>query len=392
MYFIFPERYIWGIEQYRIVLILNVILIIIVFMTHRRLVLFDERYSILMACLTGSFFLSAILAQVDSRFALDGAFLFAKGFAFWIILKNILNHNHQNLDKFLWISLASLSLLALWGIQQYLLGNIRLENFGGPQISGSNQIASAFVWAVPIAYYKFIHDTGRKKAISAICLSVLLAAIVCTQSRQAFLAVVFYVVALFLTSRKKMLFVSLVVLIGLLALPLIPTGYWQRMQTIGEYQEEASAAGRLDTWSTALRIFSDYPMFGVGSDNFTLIAPRYARPGQIIRVTHNTYFQILTEEGLVGLTFFILLVISAMLGLYRCYRKYRSEDDPIAWHALAMGMSLAGVLVCCIFQNKADHEFLYWPIAVAAALETISRSRSLQNNQAMKISMTETTP
>jgi len=50
-------------------------------------------------------------------------------------------------------------------------------------------------------------------------------------------------------------------------------------------------------------------------------------------------------------------------------------------YAAIAQMSLIGLLVICMFQNKAEHEFLYWPIAVIAALSSPTLLASLSYQQ-----------
>lgn len=374
MYFFYPEKYIWGIEEYRIVLLMNTALIVAVLIRYRTLNIYNDLYSVLMILLAGSFLLSAIYAKIDSRIAMDGAMQFIKALVFWIMLKNILAKDARNIELFFWVGMVSLSLLALWGVQQYHLGNIRLEDFGGPQIEGSNQLASAFIWGLPIAYYKAFGETGWKRYACFGCLIILLMGVIFTESRQAFLALVLYGVCFFIVTRKKMFFITAVLVAALAVLPFVPSSYWDRMGSIGEYSHDASASGRLEMWSAAVEIFADYPVLGVGPDNFILIARYYVGLGQHVRVTHNTIMQILSEQGVLGISIFCILIFYTLRGLWRISREqaeYPSQSDSLSNYSLAMLMSLAGVLVCSLFQNKADHEFLYWPAAVAAALESL---------------------
>ncbi len=374
MYFFYPEKYIWGIEEYRIVLLLNVALLIAVLIRYKTLSIYNDRYSVLMILLAGSFFLSAIYATMDSRIAMDGAMQFIKAVVFWILLKNILAKDIRNVDLFLWACMVSLSLLALWGVQQYYLGNTRLEDFGGPQIEGSNQLASAFIWGLPIAYYKAFGEAGWKRYVCFGCLIILLMGIIFTESRQAFLALVFYGVCFFVVTRKKMFYVTATLVAALTVLPFVPSSYWDRMGSIGEYSQDGSASGRLEMWSAAGEIFADNPVLGVGPDNFILIARYYVGLGQHVRVTHNTIMQILSEQGVLGISILCILIFYTLRGLWRLSREkaeHALQSDPLSYYSLAMLMSLAGVLVCSMFQNKADHEFLYWPAAVAAALESM---------------------
>jgi len=382
IYFIYPEKYIWGIQEYRIVFILNISLIIAIIIKYKKISICDDRYSIFMFLLAGSYFLSMLYAKGDSEIAWNAGMVFWKAVVLWVMIKNILSKDILNVDLFLWTCMVSLCILSMWGIEQYLHGNVRLENFGGSQVRGSNQIASAFIWGLPVAYFKTVSESGYKRYVGFVCLIVLILGIIFTESRQAFLALFFYVCCLFIVTRRKLFYVTTVFVITLFIIPFVPSSYWDRVESIGRYSEDSSALGRIEMWTIALDMFTDSPVLGVGPDNFVVIAHKYAGFGQRIRVTHNTFLQILSELGMLGITIFCVLMSYTLISLWRISKVETVKLSPsnyIQSYSMAMFMSLVGVLICCIFQNKADHEFIYWPAAVASALVSI-RQRIFDKN------------
>lgn len=382
IYFTYPEKYIWGIEEYRVVFLLNIVLLVSVLYVYKHITVFGDKYSIVLFLFTLSILISAIFAEVNNSIAMDYAINFLKLFVFWVLFKTVLS-DLKKVELFYWVSLFSLTFLASWGVQQYVLGNIRLEDFGGGQISGSNQLASALVWGLPIAYFMLLYSNNKKKKLLAgICLGILICGIICTESRQTFLALLFYVVYIFLTSNRKIILATAVSLLVIVGLNFVPSTYSDRMATIQDYEEDSSAIGRLEIWKAAVDVWRDYPLLGVGGRNLYLIADRYTSH---VRVTHNTFFQILSEEGLVGILLFASLMGLAVLNLSKMIKKYRppSANEEIYHYASIARLSLFGVLVCCFFQNKAEHEFLYWPIAVLVALETIEKNIKQPEQESM---------
>ncbi len=267
------------------------------------------------------------------------------------------------------MSLLSVTLLSGWGIEQYLRGNIRLEGFGGGQIVGSNQIAAAMVWAVPIAFFFMLKHKGYLRLFCLACLIILLGGIVCTQSRQAIVALVFCLPFYFKYVKNKTGFIIGGTLLIILSMSFVPAEFYQRMETINNYEEDGSAQGRLEQWRGAYQMFLDYPLLGVGGKNYYYLAHNYVdRP----RVTHNTYFQILSEEGFVGITIFLTLMVASLLRAKKLMKQSLAGEisQNIFYYAAIAQLSLIGLLVICMFQNKAEHEYLYWPIAVIAALSS----------------------
>lgn len=373
IYFVYPEKYIWGIENYRIVLILNVLLMFMIFYHYKHIKIFDDIFSILMLAFLLSFFISSQFALVDYSYAMTKTGLFLKLLLFFLMLKTSLN-TIANLKLFYMGCLFSLTFLAAWGVQQYLLGNIRLEGFGGGQIEGSNQLASALVWALPMGYYFMVHAKSKyQQMLYFFCSFTLLIGIICTESRQAFLALLFYGIIIFMASKRKMLFSILFFIIVLMGSTLVPETYWERMETIQNYEEDASATGRLEIWSYAYKLWTQNPILGIGPGNFKKNSPDFF--GQE-RVTHNTYFQILSELGLVGFCLFSLIMFLTILALGRIIIQFRNdtgENSEISSIALMARLGLMGLLICCLFQNKASHEFLYFSSAAAASLNHLGK-------------------
>ena len=368
IYFLYPETYIWGIKEYRIVFILNILLALFLFLKKELINPFQDNLAKLFFFFFVSVTISAFAAKGSKDLSLDYAFLFSKVYLFWVLLRSCLS-SEKNINIFYWVSLLSVTLLSGWGIEQYLRGNIRLEGFGGGQIVGSNQIAAAMVWAVPIAFFFIIKHKGNLRLFCIFCLIILLGGIVCTQSRQAIVALVLCLPFYFKYVKNKGGLVVGGILLAIIAVNLVPPEFYQRMETIQSYEEDASAQGRLEQWSGAYRMFLDYPLLGVGGKNYYYLAHKYV---DYPRVTHNTYFQILSEEGFVGISIFLTLMVAALLRAKKLMKQSLAGEisQNIFYYAAIAQLSLIGLLVICMFQNKAEHEYLYWPIAVIAALSS----------------------
>lgn len=95
-------------------------------------------------------------------------------------------------------------------------------------------------------------------------------------------------------------------------------------------------------FKTALQIFSDFPLTGVGLGNYGTINPVYqSNPLHVTQYAHNTILQLLSESGFV---FFLLLLASGMM-LFRRRRTIHSrparEPDSLTWHNTAFVASLS---------------------------------------------------
>jgi O-antigen ligase len=125
----------------------------------------------------------------------------------------------------------------------------------------------------------------------------------------------------------------------------------------------AASSGRANLVTGGIQIFEKQPLHGFGSGSFATEYTRYDRiAAQTVKESHNIPITIASEQGVIGLVFYVALVISALLALFRNARgdPYRVGiaaafmglllhtmlyadflEDPVTWMLLAVGGSLA---------------------------------------------------
>ena len=207
-------------------------------------------------------------------------------------------------------------LLSLWGWDQSLRGNERLEGLGGQAFGDSNGVAAFGVLFLPLALHKLFTANKWWQKIFGLDATILIAGlIVLTNSRGGFLGLVAGSCYLFLISPKKKWLGMCYLIILLGATLLLPDKYLTRIATIEsdqEQQRDASSGGRLVLWQAGWLIFKDNPVFGVGLLNFAQAKAPYRSQlaGQFdsdlldysfqgYKVGHSTWFgQVLPEGGL----------------------------------------------------------------------------------------------
>ena len=80
------------------------------------------------------------------------------------------------------------------------------------------------------------------------------------------------------------------------------------------FQNDRSAMSRFEMWSTAISMFKDHPIFGVGLSNYTFLFSNYGSAGVLgyNPYTHNLYLKILAESGIVGELLFLILCFTLL--------------------------------------------------------------------------------
>ncbi|HEV3002598.1 MAG TPA: O-antigen ligase family protein [Solirubrobacteraceae bacterium] len=202
-----------------------------------------------------------------------------------------------------------------------------------------------------------------------------------TQSRGGFLALLAAMAAALVLVRRHRLQIlaGVALLAGLVALMLATTpGAWDRVTRM-----DGGGNGRSDLWTVAWRVGQEHPVTGVGISDFAVEAHRYVRrPGQLTEaaqivdrphVAHNTYLQVLTELGLVGLALFAALVISFLAITYRAARDLAARGQPaLASLGSALFVAQLAWLVALFFISAGGDQRLWVLLALGVVLRGIA--------------------
>ena len=217
----------------------------------------------------------------------------------------------------------------------------------GPEggfISGNTEIALALTVTLPLLRWLQL-QTERRWLRNAITVAMILIAIsiLGSQSRGGFLALGAMITFLWIKSRKKLL---LGIVLASLAVGLfyaMPESWHERMDTIEAYQQDNSAMGRIGAWRFATNLALDRPIGGGGFDTFEPRAyDRYA-PTERPLDPHSIWFQVLGEQGFVGLGLFVLLWILAWRTGSRIIRTCRDRPD-LTWARDLAAMTQAALV------------------------------------------------
>lgn len=179
-------------------------------------------------------------------------------------------------------------------------------------------------------------------------------------------------------SKKVVVLLLVLGLVGLAS-----NQYWQRIQTILSNEDRGSM--REVIWGRGLTLFAENLWFGVGVDCFTtaygraLEQDRFGKVGNVYdrswRAAHNSYLQVGSEMGILG-----LLVFFSLLGLsMKNFRQTKHLALAVApgsipcasdIHRLAemFSLGLIGFMVCGFFLSQAYSVFPYLFLAVSGIL------------------------
>ncbi len=192
----------------------------------------------------------------------------------------------------------------------------------------------------------FKANSTRKKFAFSVILFILILGIIFSYSRAAWvsLIVAFGIWAIIKLRIKLWVIVSGVVVLGLFAVLLGPglvrnlesnkqdssTNLAKHVQSISNISTDASNLERLNRWNCAIRMFKQKPFFGWGPGTYmfsyapfqissekTIISTNQGNMGN----AHSEYLGPLSEQGVLGSLFFLLIIITTISTGIRVIKK-----------------------------------------------------------------------
>lgn len=285
----------------------------------------------------------------------------------------------DHIEQLIWTIVIS---LGFYGVKGGIFtirsgGSDRVWGPEGTFIDGNNEIALALVMVIPLMYY--LHSiTKNKWGRYAFIASILLCALAAlgSYSRGAAIAIAAMVLFLWLKSSNKMSLGILIVVIAPLMLLMMPSKWFDRIDTINTYEEDSSAMGRINAWKMATNLAMDRPLTGGGFEIYDPgVFMQYAPNPFDVHAAHSIYFQVLGEHGFVGLFLYL------MLGFFTWRTgswiiKHTAKLPDYRWAntlATMIQVSLLGFAVGGAFLSLLYFDVPYYLMAAMVALKIYIR-------------------
>lgn len=253
-------------------------------------------------------------------------------------------------------------LLCLFGIYQFFTGagldkrfinnyaykvNIKIAS----TLSNPNNFAAYLLLCVFPVFMLFIYEKRKKNKVLYLLIFLLITVnIALTFSRNVLLGFGIGILVLIVIYSKKLLAVFVPIVVAALCIPQIRI----RLSEVGDTSLNES---RIKLWKTALLMFKDHPVLGVGNGNYSSNYDNYIKKfpqlycGFHNYPAHNTYLKILSELGVVGIIVFLSMLLFLALRLY----KFIKDCDNKYFKYLFTGFFAS--LIAFLFMNISDNFF-----------------------------------
>lgn len=281
--------------------------------------------------------------------------------------------SQERVRQFVWAIVLSLGFYGVKG-GLFTIANGGAYAVQGPSttfIAGNNELALALVMTVPLMRFLQIHEPKiliKQGLTAAMVLTAI--AVIGSQSRGALVALSVTGVIFWLKGRNKLM-TGLIMLAGALTIAsIMPSSWYERMGTINTYDEDASALGRINAWSTGWNVATDR-FFGGGFEMFQAsVFQLYAPDPRFVVDVHSIYFQVLGHHGFIGLFMFLGLLLFTWLKCAAVVRLAKRNPSLLWAQDLAsmIQVSLIGYMTAGAFLGLAYFDYFYHLIALVVVV------------------------
>lgn len=298
---------------------------------------------------------------------------------FWL-LAHVLSST-ERLRQIVWALTWMAVALSGFAVYNYLTGAVvqgvdeRLMGNEGSLTKNPNDMALMINLILPLTIGLFLSSKTfplRMVLLAAIACEV--ATVVLTYSRAGSLALgVIFTLYLWKMRRRperKLLYAVLVA--GMLALPLLPSSYFDRLSTISSIESDRTGSSQ-ERWrdmTIAFTTFLSNPIkgFGIGMNVLTMNQAR----GEW-RAVHNIYLEHALDLGVPGLLMFLLLLLACLQAARSAQRKSAMQGDNRLFHlSEAIEISLMVYAVEGMFHPVSYHIYFYYIAGLAVAVRRLS--------------------
>jgi O-antigen ligase len=239
-----------------------------------------------------------------------GTLFVVKYIEYFIVFFMIVNHvkNIDQIKRFVFCLFLTCFIVSIIGIFQIPGGGRVSAPFEG-EIGEPNTFGGylLFIGAVAAGLFMRVEDKRYKHTL-AILIICIIPPFLFTQSRSSYLALIPVVFVFGILTRRKIIFLGLIIT-SLLVSPLfLPTVVKQRIMftfeqpeesgqiTIGDIHLDTSTSARVTSWKSALQAWLEHPVLGYGVTGYRFIDAQYPR--------------VLVETGILGLMAFFYLIFT----------------------------------------------------------------------------------
>lgn len=157
-----------------------------------------------------------------------------------------------------------------------------------------------------------------------------------------------------------------------------------RMVELSAGQDEFTrTSGRSEMWKVAMEMFFSHKIYGVGFATFGVYTGRYYgfKAWSGLYLTHNIYYGLLAETGLIGFTLMVAFIFYAFIWSYSKFLKYRTQWDTISRRVALYSIFIQLWFIIYGYSGNGiydSNEFFFYVIAIAMMVAVVQETRLME--------------
>ncbi len=255
----------------------------------------------------------------------------------------------------------------------------------------SSTLTTVAICSIPIIIWFTRHGTifkpdWRVKLFAAALIFTCLLMPIGTEARTGLICVAALIGLSLRDVKRRLTFIAAGAILALVALPFIPSSYYERMATIGSPEGDQSASTRLAVWGWTIDYAKQNPIGGgfdaYRGNEFTYDMPIKEEAGNTTaveykevvdssRAYHSAVFEMLGEQGWPGLFIWLWLHALGLWHMEKIRRRWRLKTgDDEQWQApLATALQYAQIiyLIGSLFQGIAYQPYIWMLLGLQCA-------------------------
>ena len=260
-------------------------------------------------------------------------------------------------------------------------------------------ISCVAISVIPLILWLVRHGTifppdNRVRLFAAALIFACLLMPVGTGARTGLLCVGALGVLMMRSVKNRILYMGLAGFLALAAIPFLPQSFTERMGTIENHQADQSASTRLAVWAWTLDYVKEHPLGGgfnaylsnrltfetvdAKTDGTTTTVSTTTMTDEA-RAYHSSYFEMLGEQGWIGLGLWLWLLLLGIWQMEKLQRRWKNRiTEGDGWQAplaTALQQGLIVYMVGCLFVGIAFQPFIFMLIGLQCALWSYCRER-----------------
>jgi probable O-glycosylation ligase (exosortase A-associated) len=254
---------------------------------------------------------------------------------------------------------------------------------GDSGIAETSSLSMVAVFTIPILFYIRNQSLFRDripflKSITLFLVICCLLTVIGTYARTGLVGLAFLAFLFFISSRHKVSVAIGSVVLATCLFMVASDKYVSRMQTIENATEEGSALGRIVVWKWTIDYVRDRPITGGGFDAYIANAgqlSQYAPDSTDIsfennrpKAFHNIFFEVLGEQGYVGLLIYILLIFRSWQLNWKLSRDV-TADSALRSMATVLQQVIIIYCACGMFIGVAYAPWIFYFIGISCGLQ-----------------------